>query len=162
MEKNDNGGFNVHVYSPGNMFANNITFEAPVYIGGGNNLSQQHGFTDEQIARAIEAICGEDKPLCEKRLWAAVYWCLRWYCNFPVKGSEFCDRIEKLPFSKKLDPGCCYENIRKLVTLSFMSLDCRNMETVKPSRVDEDFFAQCRVVVLALTQELGKTTFPKP
>ena len=54
MEKNEKGCFNVHVYSPGNMFANNITFEAPVYIGGANNLTQQNGFTDDQIAQAIK------------------------------------------------------------------------------------------------------------
>ncbi len=43
--KSNNGGFTVNVYSPGNMFANTITFEGTVNIGG-NNLTEQFGFTD--------------------------------------------------------------------------------------------------------------------
>ena len=111
-------------------------------------------YTDEQIARAIENICGEKKPLNNKQLWAAVYWCLRWYCNFPVKGNDFCDRIAKLPFSRELEYECNYNNIRRQVTLSFMSQDARNMNVVKPSKTDETFFSQCRTVVLALVESL--------
>lgn len=111
-------------------------------------------YTDEQIVRAIETICGEKKPLNNKQLWAAVYWCLRWYCNFPVKGSDFCDRIAKLPFSRELEYECNYNNIRRLVTLSFMSQDARNMDVVKPSKTDEPFFSKCRTVVLALVKSL--------
>ena len=117
-------------------------------------------FTDEQVARAIEAICGKGNVLNEKRLWAAVYWCLRWYCNFPVKGSDFCERVMKLPFSRKLEPECCYDNIRRLVTLSFMSEDARHLESVKPGKADETFFTECRTVVVALAAELEKTAVP--
>lgn len=158
-EKNE-GGFNVHVYSPGNLFANNITFEAPVYFGSGSNRTEQYGYTDEQIAQALEAVCGEGKPVDEKRKWAAVYWCLRWYCNFPVKGSDFCERIKKLPFSKDPVPECDYNNIRRLVVLSFMGQDARQLDKVKASQGDEKFLAECKVVVVALAQELGKSVLP--
>ena len=113
-------------------------------------------YTDEQVARAIEAICGEGKPLDTKVKWAAVYWYLRWQCNYPVKGSEFCERIASLPFTKKLDPECCYNNIRKLVTLSFMNQDARQLDSVKPSRSDEADFRQCRAVVRSLAEALAK------
>ncbi len=161
MENNNNngGGFTVNVYSPGNMFANNITFEGTVNIGG-NNLTEQFGYTDEQIAKAIEKICGEDKPLDIQKKWAAVYWYLRWQCNFPVKGSDFCERVKKLPFSKQLKPECNYESIRKYVKLSFMDQDARKLDGVRPSRNDMEFFTQCRSVVIALAQELGKATLP--
>ena len=114
------------------------------------------GYTDEQVARAIEAICGEGRPLDTKKKWAAVYWYLRWQCNYPVKGSEFCERIASLPFTKKLDPECCYNNIRKLVTLSFMNQDARQLDSVKPSRSDEADFRQCRAVVRSLAEALAK------
>ena len=101
---------------------------------------------------------GEGKPIDSKQKWAAVYWYLRWQCNYPVKGSEFCERIQQLPFTKKLDPECDYNNIRRLTTLSFMSQDARNLEAVKPSKIDEPMFAQCRVVVNALAEELEKAS----
>lgn len=118
-------------------------------------------FSDEQVARAIEAICAEGLPLDTKQKWAGAYWGLRWYCNYPVKGSDFCDKIATLPFTKELDPECRYENIRKFVTLSFMNQDARQLDNVKPSKQDEKFYAECRTVVVALAQELGKASFPK-
>ena len=99
----------------------------------------------------------------EKRKWAAVYWCLRWYCNFPVKVSEFCERINSLPFSKKVVPECELENIRKLINnYSFMNQDARKMNEVKPKKEDEQFFVICKGIVQALVQELGKAVLPKP
>ena len=114
------------------------------------------GLTDAQVAQAIEAICGEGRALDKKQKWAGVYWCLRWYCNYPVKGSDFCERIARLPFSKVLNPECDYENIRKLVTLSFMAQDARQLDSVKASRGNEATLAECKTVVLALAQELEK------
>lgn len=115
-------------------------------------------YSEKQVARAIEAICGHDKPLNSKQLWAAVYWYLRWQCNYPVKGADFCERVNRLPFSRKLEYECDYNNIRRQTTLSFMQQDARQIEQVKPSRGDEAFFAQCRTVVLALARELEKKT----
>ncbi len=122
--------------------------------------SEAETYSDTQIAQAIEAISGKDKPLNQKQLWAAVYWALRWYCHFPVKGSEFCERIEALPFSKELEPACCYDSFRKYTTLSFMNQDARQLDKVRPSRNDEPFYAMCRPVVLALAENLGRTAQP--
>ncbi len=160
-EKIDDG-FTLNIYSPGNFIAKEMVFEGPINIGMDSNSLKQNGFTDNQIAQAIEQICGRDKPLNIKQLWAGVYWCLRWYCNFPVKGTDFCDRVKTLPFSKKLDPECDLENFRKYINLSFMGQDCRKMDEVKPSKMDEPVFVQLRTVVLALVEELGKTNVPKP
>ena len=45
MDKNkDKSDFTINVNSPGNFFANEITFEAPVYIGGqGNEQTVNNG-----------------------------------------------------------------------------------------------------------------------
>ncbi len=154
-KKNDD--FCINVYSPGNFIAREITFSGTVNIGAGS--TESGGYSDEQIARAITAINGEKKPLNSKRKWAAVHWALRWYCNFPTGAREFCDRVKELPLGK-LEYGCDYTNIRHFSTLSFMDQDARQMDKVKPSKQDQDFFLQCREVVLALVTELGKAVLP--
>jgi hypothetical protein len=144
-----------------NLVINNGTYNksgVDHHYYSSKDKTEKHSYSDEQIAQAIENINGEGKPIDSKQKWAAVYWYLRWQCNFPVKGSEFCERIQRLPFTKKLDPECEYNNIRKLTTLSFMSQDARHLETVKPSKMDEQMFAQCRIVVNALAEELEKAS----
>lgn len=116
---------------------------------------RQATHSDEQIAQAIEAICGEGKALDTKQKWAAVYWYLRWECNFPVKGSDFCERIGRLPFSRMPQPECDYNNIRRMLTMSFMNQDARQLESVKPGRSDEAAFMQLRTVVEALSRQLA-------
>ena len=160
-KENEEGDFKIIVNSPGNFFAKTIRFESPVYFGCNGNLVDQFGYTDQQIAHALEAVCGEGKAVDEKRKWAAVYWCLRWYCNFPVKGADFCERVKKLPYSGVFRPDFTYENIRKLITASFMEQDAREIDSIKPEMKDKDFFAECKVVVQALAQELGKAVLQK-
>ena len=159
MEENkNNDGFSINVYSPGNFIAKEITFTGTVNIGSGNAAA--NGYSDEQIAQAIKAINGSKKPLNSKRKWAAVYWCLKWYCNFPANVSDFCDRVNGLPLGG-LEYECDYNNIRRECALTFMDQDARYMDKVKPSKADNDFFQQCREVVLALVTELGKAALPQ-
>lgn len=160
-KENEEGDFKIIVNSPGNFFAKTIRFESPVYFGCNGNLVDQFGYTDQQIAKAVQAVCGEGKAVDEKRKWAAVYWGLRWYCNFPVKGADFCERVKKLPYSGGFRPDFTYDNIRRLISASFMEQDARQMDGVKPEMKDKDFFTECKVVVQALAQELGKAVLPK-
>ena len=137
----NNDGFTINVNSPGNFIAKEITFTGPVNIGGGNpDLGH---YTDEQIAEAITAINGIGKPLNSKRKWA-----------------EFCDRVDELPLGK-LEFECDYTSIRHFTTFSFMDQDARFLDKVKASKQDNDFFLQCREVVIALATELGKAALPK-
>lgn len=158
MERSDNDGFSINVYSPGNFIAKEITFTGTVNIGGG--LADTNGYSDEQIAQAIKAINGAKKPLNSKRKWAAVYWCLKWYCNFPDDVKKFCERVKELPLGK-LEYECDYENIRRDCLSTLMDQDARFMEKVKVGRSETAFFMQCREVVLALVTELGKAALPK-
>lgn len=157
-QKRDNDGFSINVYSPGNFIAREITFTGTVNIGGGQ--TDTNGFSDEQIAQAIKAINGAKKPLNMKRKWAAVYWCLKWYCNYPTNVNDFCEKVKGLPLGE-LEYECDYNNIRRECALTFMDQDARFMDKVKPSKADQDFFLQCREVVLALVTELGKAALPK-
>lgn len=116
--------------------------------------------TDDQIAQAITAINGNQKPLNSKQKWAAVHWCLRWYCNFPPNVKDFCERINELPLGK-LAYECDYNNIRRLSSMSFMNENARYIDKIKPSNSEKEFFMQCREVVLALVEELGKAVLPQ-
>ena len=156
MDKKDHGGFQINIYSPGNLIADSITIAGDVNIG--TQLPKQK-YTKEQIANAIMNINGEGKPLNSKRLWAAVYWYLRWACGYPVKVQEFCEKIRTLPLGE-LEYECDYNSIRHFTSLSFMNQDATQLDKVKPSKNDEAFFQQCRVVVLALQEKLGIASIP--
>lgn len=159
MDNNDSD-FKIIVNSPGNFIAKEIHISGDVNINGDSGQVKQNGFTDEQIAQAITAINGEKKPLNSKRKWAAVHWGLRWYCNYPTGPKEFCEKIGELPLGE-LEFKCDYNSIRHFSTVSFMNQDARQMDKVKPSKMDEEFFLQCRTVVLALATELGNAALPK-
>lgn len=157
MENNNNDGFTINVNSPGNFIAREITFSGTVNIGGS---TEQGGYTDEQIAKAIIAINGIGKTLNSKQKWAGVYWCLRWYCNYPTNVMAFCDKIKELPLGD-LEFKCDYDNFRRIASMAFMNENPRYMDKIKPSNSEKDYFIQCREVVLALLTELGKAALPK-
>ena len=117
------------------------------------------GYSDEQIAQAIEAICGDGKALDTKQKWAGVHWLLRWECNFPARAKDFCERIARLPLREDLAYRCDYRNIREISTLSFLNEDPRQMEKVRYSKNDEAVFLQLREVVVALQKELCKNGY---
>lgn len=135
-----------------------VCYNAPVTNAVADGRPTVH-YDDRQIARAIEAINGEGKALDTKQKWAGVYWLLRWQCNFPVRGSEFCERINRLPFEHELEIKCDYNNIRSLNTLSFMKEDPRQLDRIRYSKSDEKVFFQLKQVVTALENELQKTSY---
>ncbi len=141
-----------------NMVINgNMTKNGNEHFHTVKNTDKQ-SFTDEQIARAIEAICGDGKVLDSKRKWAAVYWYLRSACNFPAKITDFCERVRKLPL-KNLQYECDYESFRHFCTLSFMNEDARDIDNVKYSKNDQTFFLQCKEVVITLAKELENSRY---
>lgn len=152
----DTRGFQIHVYSTGNQFAQSITnnYNNPVYYG--QQEQKKSGYTDEQIDRALTAINGDKKVLNNKQKWSGAYWYLRWVCNYPIISSAFCDKVNSLPHHNEWEYECNNNNIRALTTLSFMGYDPREMDKVKYSVNDEGAFLQCRQVALALEEELMK------
>ena len=147
---------------------NNIVINGNMTKSGTENYHNGHGekaenqkFTDEQIARAIEHIVGKGKAVDSKQKWAGVYWYLRWACNFPLNARQACDRINQLPFSRELEYGCDYNNIRALTTLSFLNENPEQMDAVRYSKGDEQAFFQLREVVVALKDELARVARPK-
>lgn len=118
---------------------------------------QDNDYSDKQIARALQTINGDGKPIDMKQKWAGAYWYLRWACNFPPSARDFCERISTLPFNEQLMVNCELRNIRELTTLSFMNQNPCQMNKVKPSKNEEGAFRQCREVALALQKALENT-----
>lgn len=131
-----------------------------VHAHGGKDQEETE-CSDEKIANAIAAICGDGKPLDSKRKWAAVHWFLRWAYNYPPTPKEFCERIATLPLNS-LPYKCEYNSIRHFSTLTFMNQDARQIDKVKPNKQDEPFFLQCREVVQALEKEMQKSSISVP
>ena len=155
MEQNDNNGFTINVNSPGNFIAREMTFSGTINIGGGG---AEHTYTDAEVARALEAIVGKERPIDAKWKWAGAYWWLRWACGWPVDVPRFCRRVQELPFSEALDVKCEYNDIRRVCTLTFMEQDPQKMHAVQPSSADTAQFAACREVALRLAEELRRKT----
>ena len=51
--------------------------------------------------------------------------------------------------------------LKNLFTRLVKHQDARQLNAVKPSRQDEKVFAECRTIVTALAQELGKIANPQ-
>ena len=156
------GGNIINIYASGSQHVDRVEKQYIVASppnplpreGGGMGEERGGGYSDAQIARAIEAICGDGKALDTKQKWAGVHWLLRWECNFPARPKEFCERIARLPLCEDLAYKCDYRNIREISTLSFLNEDPRQMEGVRYSKNDEAVFMQLREVVWALQREL--------
>ena len=156
MDQDD--GFCIKVYSPGNFIAKEITINGGVHLG---TNTESGGFSDEQVAKALVACVGEDKVINNMRKWAGAYWCLRWKCNYPVDIKEFCTKIDGMKLDLPTDLRCDYHNIRRFCKLSFMEYDPFGKAEVKVSSMDKDVYSWCREVALKLAEELGKTYLPK-
>ena len=118
------------------------------------------GYSDKQVAQALEACVGKGRVIDAKWKWAGAYWYLRWTCNYPVDAREFCKKIAGLELAIPADYECSYESIRKICTLSFMDSDARRMDLVRPSKNDQSMFSQCREIALKLAEELGNSGLP--
>lgn len=119
------------------------------------------GYSDKQVARALEASVGKGRVIDAKWKWAGAYWYLRWTCNYPVDAKEFCKKIGTLDLDIPAEYECSYESIRKICTLSFMDSDARRMDIVRVSKNDQGMFSQCREIVLKLVDEFQKSSLPQ-
>jgi hypothetical protein len=123
-----------------------------------NSTAAMKEYSDEQVARALEAIVGKGKPIDAKWKWAGAKWLLNFVADFPLKTQDFCKRIALLKFSRELEFDCDYNNIRAVSTLSFLSENPLQMDKVRYSEADKGAFLQLRSVVQALQRELEKVT----
>ena len=112
--------------------------------------------SDEQIANAILAINGKDKPLNEYQRWLGVCCMLSWKYGYPRNLKDCCERINLLPL-EGLEYICKYDNIRKLpATNPFIHEDARQWECYSPKERERVLFNGCLAVAQAFETEIQK------
>ncbi len=146
----------VNVYSPGNMFASSITFQAPVSFGTATDTVQQNGFTDEQIARALVSINGKDKVLNNYQVWLGACCLLKDKYGFPKNLEACCDKIMSLPYDddNSLEITCKYESVRKFAYLKFVNEDVTTWDSYQPKDDEKKLFYGCHQVARELDKAI--------
>ena len=115
-----------------------------------------HTYTDDVIARAILALDGYQKPLCEKQLFLGIIKVLRSKCGWSSKWLTCCDRINELPIIKEseLEVKCDYNNLKAPCALKFASVDYKDWDNYEPSDAERDVFRKNRILARLFEKEL--------
>lgn len=111
--------------------------------------------TNEQMANALLAINGKDKPLSGYQVWLGACCLLSWKYGYPRNLKDCCERINSLPLAG-IEFICKYENIRKFSTYSFVKEDARLWKDYKPLESERVLFNECLSVAQALDKEIQK------
>ena len=116
----------------------------------------ENGYTDEVIDRAITALNGKDKPLCEKQLFLGIIKVLMSKCGWSGKWATSCERINALPTAQAWDVPCDVINLRAPSALKFASVDYQEWETYEPTEGEREVFRKNRNVSHLFDLELEK------
>lgn len=153
---NQGGGFHVHVNSPGNNIAQQmtITINGNVYNGQAQEIQCQ--YTDEQLADAISSICGKGKPLDEYQKWLGVCCYVSAHCDYPIDIGACCQRLAVLPYKEPLEYMPQYKSIRVYATYNFVKVGYDSWKTFKANDQERNLFVKCYDTALALDKALNK------
>lgn len=120
------------------------------------NKDEKPQVTDEQVANAIRAINGKNKPLDNYQRWLGACCLLAWKYDYPRNIGDCCQRINTLGIND-LEFECKYENIRKLTTTNkFVKEDARYWDSYIPKENERKLFNECLLVAQALDAEIQK------
>ena len=110
------------------------------------------------IARAIIALDGYQKPLCEKQLFLGIIKVLRSKCGWCGKWQTCCDRINELPIIKvsDLEVKCDYNNLKAPCALKFASVDYKDWNEYEPSAAERDIFRKNKDLAQLFEEELER------
>lgn len=151
-------------------------FYAPIIINmnGGNAENNLHGnevdrkdtqkqaepddYTDEVVARAIMAINGKLKPLCEKQLYLAIIKVLSYKCGWSPRWQTSCDHINELPYIKEadLEIKCDYNNLKGPIGMRFATLEYPEWEEYMPKATERDIFQKNKALAHLFEEELDR------
>ena len=113
-------------------------------------------YTDEMISRAIVALSGKQKPLCEKQLFLGVIKVLAAKCGWSSKWATSCDRINSLAIAETLEVKCDINNLKAPCALKFASIDYDEWEDYKPTNSESEVFQKNKVIGQLFFQELER------
>ena len=158
-------------------FQGTTTINAPIIINinsGGSTENNLHGnevetkeepkpaspsdYTDEVIAKAIMAINGKLKPLCEKQLYLGIIKVLSKKCGWSPKWQTSCDHINELPLIKDadLEVKCDYNNLKGPIGMRFASLEYPEWEDYEPKATERDLFLKNKAIAHLFEEELDR------
>ena len=96
----------INIYAAGSQHVDTI-------INFKEREGRRHGtYTDDVVERAIIALNGKDKPLCEKQLFLAVIKVLASKCGWSSKWATSCDRLNQLPTAMEWEVKCDGNNLK--------------------------------------------------
>ena len=113
-------------------------------------------YTDEVVGRAIMALNGEKKPLCEKQLFLGIIKVLAAKCGWSSKWATSCDRINELPVAASFEVKCDYNNVKGPCALKFASLQYAEWEDYEPTPTERDVFYKNRHLAALFEEELDR------
>ena len=114
--------------------------------------------TDQQMADAINSICGEDKPLDDKQKWLGVCCLVRARFGYPYDIEACCKRLADLPYKKPLYKNCDYGNVRKLTVYGFAREPYDKWVSYRPNDTEKKYFDSCFYVARELEFAIEKIT----
>lgn len=117
---------------------------------------EKHKYSDEQLAKAIQGICGKEKALNNYQLWLGVCCLLSSKYGFPNNLEMCCERIMQLPYDE-LELECKYENIRKFAFLKFVKEGVEAWDDYQPKDEEKKLFYGCKRVAQDLEKALQMT-----
>lgn len=128
------------------------------YHGKETTQIPKSAYTDEVIARAIIALDGYKKPLCEKQLFLAIIKVLKYKCGWTERWEAACDRINALPMiqATELDVKCDYNNLKAPSALKFASVDYEEWESYSPGMTENEVFKKNKSVGDVFAEELDR------
>jgi len=125
------------------------------YQSGGKGAAAQ-SYTDEVVGRAILALDGKDKPLCEKQLFLAVIKVLAYKCGWSGKWAKSCERINQLPIAEQLEVKCDANNLKAPSALKFASLEYSEWEDYEPKEGEREVFRKNKALAKLFEEELER------
>ena len=126
------------------------------YGTAGAQETPMSAYTDEVVGRAIAALNGEGKPLCEKQLYLAIIKVLAAKCGWSSKWQTSCARINELSIASELEVKCDYNNLKASIALKFASVDYKDWETYEPRDSERAVFRKNRALAKLFEEELDR------
>ena len=126
------------------------------FYGRQSEETPQTAYTDEVVGRAIAAVNGKDKPLCEKQLYVAVIKVLSAKCGWSGKWATSCERINTLSVAPELEVKCDYNNLKASIALKFASLDYKDWEDYEPRASERELFRKNKALAKLFEEELDR------
>ena len=119
------------------------------------SLDEKVKVSDEQIAKAIISINGDNKPLNEKQLFLGVICVLLSKYGWAGNWSACCTKINNLPMKEMFVKDCDYGSIKILTAYKFANVDYKDWNTYEPSRSEVGIFRKCKAVADAFDEAIS-------